>query len=161
LVKKKLSTAWNMIIPYTPQYTDDNYQIIYSNPRTNQTHQQGFSGWDSHQHIMFLSNLGRFSQCPTSVFRRIQETPTQKEHPEQHQLEHPICRLMDVLSVRLLALAALRIPSIDLFMWGPNFFGYEYCTIVAKNMPISGWWSKPLLTGPKKSWDYSPINITA
>ena len=122
LVKKKLSTGWNRIIPYTPQYTDDNYQIIYSTPRTNQTHQQGFSGWDSHQHIMFLSNLGRFSQCPTSVFRRIQETPTQKEHPEQHQLEHPICRLMDVLSVRLLALAALRIPSIGSIHVKSQFF---------------------------------------
>ena len=89
LVKNKLSTAWNMIIPYTPQYiyiyiyqiiipynpqyTDDNYQIIYSNPRTNQTHQQGFSGWDSHQHIMFTeTNLrGAFHNAQPQC-RRIQ-----------------------------------------------------------------------------------------
>ena len=51
---------------------------------------------DSHleQHVFFPN-------CWTLTLRT-STNPPHLEHPEQNQLEHPMCRLMDVLSVRLL-----------------------------------------------------------
>ena len=51
---------------------------------------------DSHleQHVFFPN-------CWTLTLRT-SKTPPHLELPEQNQLEHPMCRLMDVLSVRLL-----------------------------------------------------------